>query len=286
MIRWILWGKQIYDKFSRDEMTVYAAQASFFIIISAFPFIMLLMSLIQFIPSITKSDLLHVITTIVPSTMAMDSVIVTAVDNLYTNSPATVLSLTAIAAIWSASKGMLSIERGLNRVFGTTKKRNYIITRLICIGYTLVFMVICILTLLLLVLGSSIQAVLSRHFPFLAGITGMVISFRTLLLIILALSFAILYTYVPEKKQKFRRHLPGAILSTAGWMAFSFIFSIYFNNFSNFSLMYGSLTAIVLLMLWLYVCICILFLGAELNFFYSGDWLEYRKKDGFSYFNQ
>ena len=109
MIRWILWGKQIYDKFSRDEMTVYAAQASFFIIISAFPFIMLLMSLIQFIPSITKSDLLHVITTIVPSTMAMDSVIVTAVDNLYTNSPATVLSLTAIATIWSASKGKFSI---------------------------------------------------------------------------------------------------------------------------------------------------------------------------------
>lgn len=275
MIGLILRCKQIYDKFSRDEMTVYAAQASFFTIIAAFPFIMLLMAMIQLIPTITKSNLLQVVTNLVPANLK--SLVVNVIENIYTNSPATVLSVTAIAAIWSASRGMLSIERGLNRVFGQQKKRNYVITRLICAGYTVVFMAICILTLVLLVLGSSIQGFVENHFPVIAEITHYVISFRTVLLLILTVCFTCLYTYVPEKKQHFKKQLPGAIFSTLGWVAFSFAFSIYFNNFSNFSVMYGSLTAIVLLMLWLYVCICILFLGAEINYFYSGDWKEWKK---------
>ena len=275
MIGLILRGKQIYDKFSKDEMTVYAAQASFFTIIAAFPFIMLLMAMIQLIPTITKSNLLQVITSLVPANLK--SLVFGVVENIYTNSPATVLSVTAIAAIWSASRGMLSIERGLNRVFGKQKKRNYVVTRMICAGYTIIFMLICILTLVLLVLGSSIQGFVEHHFPVVAEITHYVISVRTVLLLILTIFFTFLYTYVPEKKQHFKKQLPGAIFSTLGWIAFSFAFSIYFNNFSNFSVMYGSLTAIVLLMLWLYVCICILFLGAEINYFYSGDWKEQKK---------
>ncbi|MDW2798911.1 YihY/virulence factor BrkB family protein [Clostridium boliviensis] len=269
MIRFLLRCKQIYDKYTKDEMTVYAAQASYFTIIAAFPFMMLLLAMIQFIPSITKANLLQLLVTVIPSTLEIDSVIVNVIEDLYTKSPAAILSVTAIAAIWSASKGMLSIERGLNRVFGQEKKRGYFMTRVVCAGYTVVFIIICTLTLVLLVLGSSIQAFMNRHFPILAEITQHVISFRTMLLFILTLCFAMLYTYVPEKKQHFTRQLPGAVFSTLGWIAFSFAFSIYFSNFSNYSVMYGSLTAIVLIMLWLYSCICILFFGAEINYYYS-----------------
>ncbi|WP_394522301.1 YihY/virulence factor BrkB family protein [Lacrimispora sp. JR3] len=269
MIRFLLRGKQIYDKYSKDEMTVYAAQASFFSIIAAFPFMMVLLALVQFIPPITKANLLQLVITIIPNTMEMNSVLVTVIDNLYTTTPAAVLSVSAVAAIWSSSRGMLSIERGLNRVFHQPKKRNYVMTRIICMGYTLVFLVICILTLVLLVLSGTIQSFLYRHFPVLGGITQYIITFRTLLIFILTFCFALLYTYVPIKKQQFSKQLPGAVFSTAGWISFSFIFSIYFNNFGNYSVMYGSLTAIVLLMLWLYTCICILFFGAEINDYYS-----------------
>lgn len=272
MIHLLLRCKQIYNKYTKDEMIVYAAQASFFSIIAAFPFIMLLLTMIQFIPSITKANLLQLMVTVIPSTLEIDSVIVTVIDDLYTNSPAAVLSVTAIAAVWSSSRGMLSIERGLNRVFGQEKKRGYFMTRLICVGYTVVFIIICLLTLVLLVLGSSIQSVLNHHFPLLAEITQYVITFRTMLLFILTICFAVLYTYVPEKKQQFCKQLPGSIFSTLGWIVFSSVFSIYFNNFSNYSVMYGSLTAIVLLMLWLYACICILFFGAEINYYYSENW--------------
>jgi membrane protein len=277
MIRFLLRCKQIYDKYSRDEMTVYAAQASFFTIIAAFPFMMLLLALIQLIPSITKANLLQLMVTIIPSTLEMNSLIVSVIDDLYTNSPVAVLSATAVAAIWSASKGMLSIERGLNRVFGQEKKRNYIVTRIICAVYTIIFMIICLLTLVLLVLGGTIQSFINHHFPLLAEITQYVLTFRTMLVFMLTICFAVLYTYVPEKKQHFLSQLPGAAFCTLGWIASSFAFSIYFNNFGNYSVMYGSLTAIVLLMLWIYACICILFYGAEINYYYSSNWREHMR---------
>lgn len=273
MIHFILRCKEIYDKYSKDEMTVYAAQASFFSIIAAFPFLMVLLALVQFIPPITKANLLQLVITIVPNTLEMNSVIVSVIDALYTSTPAAVLSASAVASIWSASRGMLSIEKGLNRVFGQPKKRSYLMTRIICSGYTVVFMIVCILSLVLLVLGNTIQNFLYRHFPVLGEFTQYIITFRSMLFIILTVCFALVYTYVPSKKQHFLRQLPGSVFSTLGWITFSFIFSIYFNNFSNFSVTYGGLTAIVLLMLWLYTCICILFFGAEINYFYS----EYRK---------
>ena len=74
-----------------------------------------------------------------------------------------------------------------------------------------------------------------------------------------------LYTWLPYERQDIRLQLPGALISTVGWIGCSYGFSIYFNYFGNYSYMYGSLTAVVILMLWLYACICILFFGAEIN---------------------
>lgn len=271
MLSLIIEGKRIFDKYSKDEVPVYAAQASFFIVISFFPFIMLLLTLLQFIPDISKSDLMSIMVSIVPD--MLDSLVVSIIDELYMKSPATIVSITAITALWSASRGMLSIERSLNRVNELTRKRNYILRRLICSGYTVVFVITCIASLLLLVLGNSFQRLLLRVFPVIGEIVGYIVSFRSLFaLILLIAAFAALYSYLPSTKQKLREQIPGAVFSAVGWLLFSFLFSVYFDHFSNYSYMYGSLTAIVLLMLWLYICICILLIGAEINFHYNHNY--------------
>lgn len=268
MISFIISCKQIYDKFVKDEVTVYAAQASFFTVISAFPFIMLLLAVIQLVPAVNKSDLMILLVSIMPD--ILDSLILNIIDDVYTGSAATILSIAAVAALWSASKGMLGISRGLNRIFESTERRNYFIDRTICAGYTIVFIFMCIISLLLLVFGSTIQHFILWLFPFLSTVTKYIINLRTLFaLAIFVSAFTMLYTYVPKKKQTIKQQLPGAVFSTICWIAFSFVFSIYFNNFHRFSYMYGSLTAVVLLMLWLYICICILFLGAEINYHLS-----------------
>lgn len=264
MINFIIECKKIWDKYVMDEIPVYAAQASFFIVLAFFPFIMLLLTLIQFIPAINKSDLQSFLVAIMPD--MLDSLMIGIVDDLYIKSPGTILSVTAILALWSAARGMMGIERGLNRIYASLEKRNYVVRRLICAGYTVIFMAICIISLVLLVFGTSIQSLLARTFPLIYNLANHIISFRSLLAMILfLLCFIGLYTIVPKKKQDPWQQVPGALFSTIGWMLFSYAFSIYFTYFSNFSYMYGSLTAIVLLMLWLYFCICILFVGAEIN---------------------
>ena len=264
MIQLIKGAYQIWNKYVEDEITVYAAQASFYIVLAFFPFLMLLLTLIQFIPSVSKADLLVILIRLMPD--MLDSLMVVIVNDLDTKSPGTILSITALLALWSASKGMMSIERGINRIYGTLEKRHYLARRLICALYTLAFMVVCVVSLVLLVFGTTLQSLFLRLLPVVAEFVESIISIRTLLaLTLFLLCFVGLYTILPKKKQNPWNQIPGAAFTTIGWIAFSYLFSIYFNHFSSFSYMYGSLTAMVLLMLWLYFCICILFIGAEIN---------------------
>ena len=266
MIALIVHAKEIFDKYKKDEVTVYAAQSSFFIIIAFFPFIMLLLTLIQLIPAIQKSDVMELMVTIMPD--MLDALVVGIIDDLYTKSPATIISLSAIAALWSASRGTLGIERGLNRVYESPMKRGYLVRRLISSGYTLLFIAACIGSLFLLVLGSSIYSFVVKWFPMLADFAELIYSLRSFaVLFILIIVFSGLYKWLPQKHHTLKSQMPGALFATLGWIVFSALFSIYFNNFSNYSYMYGSLTAVVVLMLWLYICICILFIGAEINYF-------------------
>lgn len=258
--------KQVYDKYAEDEMTVYAAQVSFFIILSVVPFIMLLLTAVQMIPSISNAQFMELIVGLVP--VDYKSLAFRVVNDLSLKSPATMISVTAITALWSAGRGMFSVARGLNRVHGHGEKRWYVVGRLICSGYTIVFILVCILSLGLLVFGNMIQAFMVNRFPIVADVVTHIINFRALwALMILIMFFLGIYTFVPDKKLKLQDQIPGAVFSTVGWMAFSFAFSLYFNHIGgrNYSYMYGSLTAIVLLLLWLYMCMCILFFGAEIN---------------------
>lgn len=265
MIRLVLNGMKLWDKYVKDEMTVYAAQASFFIVLAFFPFIMLLMTLVQFIPAINKSDVLSILVRIMPD--MLDALVVGIVDDLYIKSPATILSITGLLALWSAARGMMSIERGLNRILGETRRRNYVVSRVICAFYTLIFMIACIVSIVLLIFGNTLQLLILKWLPMFRSFTENVISLRTVFAIVLFLfAFCGLYTILPNRKQNPGHQIPGAAFTAVCWLLFSYAFSVYFSHFSSFSYMYGSLTAIMLLMLWLYFCICILFLGAEINY--------------------
>ena len=259
MVRLILIGKRIYDKFSEDEMTVYAAQVSFFVILSFVPFLMLLLTAVQMIPGISKADFLEIAMDIVPADYK--SLAFRVVNDLMLKSPATMISATAVTALWSAGRGMFSVARGLNRVNGRGRRHWYVFNRLICCGYTILFIAVCLMSMGLLVFGRTLQNFIQSHFPLIAPFTGYVIQLRQLWGAAL----------VPDQKESVKVALPGAVFSTTGWMLFSLAFSLYFNftGGKNYSYMYGSLAAIALSFLWLYICMCILFMGAELNWFWD-----------------
>lgn len=260
-------ANQFLYKMKHDFVNAFAAQSALFILISVFPIIMTLLNLIQFLP-VTKSDFLRFVVEVIPDNFT--SLAINIIEDLYQKSSGTLLSLSALITIWSASRGTMAVIHGLNSVYDIEENRNYLVLRIVSCFYTITFVMIILFTLMLLVFGNSIYSVIASRFPILHALAATFISLRTLLaLALLMCFFSFIYTVMPSRKTNFVKQLPGALFASAGWMIFSFVFSVYVDNFSNYSYMYGSLAGIVILMLWLYFCMYILFLGGEINAFFE-----------------
>ncbi len=255
-------------KIDDDHVAAFSAQAAFFIIISFFPFIMLLLSIIRFFP-IEESSMLRLFTEIFPT--AIHSLIISIITEIYDSAASkTIISVTVITTLWSAGKGFLAIMRGLNSVYEINETRNGLLLRAIAALYTLIFAVMVLITMTLFVFGNRLYFWIERKLPIFVDTALVIISLRTIVgLIALIIFFLIIYTVIPNRKTKLMSQLPGAMLCAGGWMGFSYAFSFYIDNYSNYAFTYGSLTAIVLFMLWLYFCMYILFLGAEFNLLFE-----------------
>lgn len=255
--------QKFLDKLKKDSVSAYAAQAAFFIILSVFPFFMFLLALIQYLP-LTEQDLITMITTYIPD--AFSPYLTNIISEIYTSSSTTLLSLTAVTALWGASKAFFALISGLNSVYGIPENRNYLVLRLFATIYTVIFAFLLIATLALLAFGNRIALTIERMIPALSDLALLVISIRaTVAMCILVLFFLFLFTFIPNRKSKIFAELPGAIATAAGWIGFSYLYSFYIDHMSNFTNTYGSLTAIVLLMLWLYACMYMMLIGGEIN---------------------
>lgn len=260
---WRLIGtvKMFLDKCKRDNINAFAAQSAFFIILSAIPFLMLFSSLLQYTP-VTEGVLMNIINHTLPTYVA--PFFVSIVEEVY-NKSIGIVSVAAVVAIWSAAKGFQYIANGLNVINGLEETRNWFVLRFWAIIYTIIFVIAVVITLVLLVFGKSLKMVILQYVPILAGATEMVLRLRGLIMLgILILFFAVLFQMIPNRKASFRLQLPGAVLCAVAWYVFSFGLSIYVGYFHGFS-MYGSLTTIVLIMLWLYFCMYIMMICAEVN---------------------
>lgn len=253
-----------FRKIRDDHVSAFSAQGAFFIIISFFPFIMFLLSIVPFF-SVEESMILNLVTQIFPN--AFNSLIVLVVTEVYhrTNS-GTMISITAVTALWSASKGFLAIMKGLNSVYEIQETRRSIFLRIISTIYTLVFAIMLIASIILFIFGNKLYLWIEMRIPVLQDLALLIISLRTIVgLITLLIFFLLIYIAIPNRKTKISNELPGALICAAGWMGFSYAFSYYIDHYSNYTSMYGSLTTIVLFMLWMYFCMYILFIGAEIN---------------------
>lgn len=263
MRKLIIWVTYFTNRMSSANATPYAAYATLFIIISIFPFTMLLLSTLSFLP-ITEVSLLNMISKVVPATLY--SLAKSIINDLYVKSSGTVLSLSAVTAFWSASSGVYGLFNGLNAVYGVKDRRMWIHRRFICIFYTIIFLFIIVGALFLLVFGNSLQLYLIKLLPFMAKFDWMLSMIRNLLMLaIMVIFFTLMYYTFPDLNSDFVEHIPGAVFASLGWILFSYVFSIYINNFGNYSYMYGSLTSIVLAMLWLFICMHIIFIGGMIN---------------------
>lgn len=259
----ILWCWKFSRRASRDRVDAYAAQSAFFIIMGFIPFLMMLLSMLQYTP-LTSAQVMEMMMDFMPESFR--GYLQGIVSELFTRSTA-ILSGTAIAAVWAAGRAVLAMTKGLNSVYHIDETRNYFYMRMRSAFYIVFFMIALILAMVLLVFGNKIQEALLSNVPFLQQFSGFIISVRTVVtLVILALLFLGMYVLLPNRRHvQILSQLPGAIVTAFTWSIFSYGFSIYFEMVGQMSRIYGSLTTVIMIMLWLYFCMWLLFIGAEIN---------------------
>ena len=247
----------------KDNIGAFSAQSAFFMTISFIPLIMLFLSLLKFIP-IPVDLIIQGAVSVFPG--GAKELVSSFINETFEKSDAAVISITAVSTLWAASIGVFSLIKGLNKVYHTDETRNYFVVRVMSMFYTLIFLIILVLCLLLFVFGNTITEAIEKLLPHGFGEAALILSGRFLVgTIVLGVLFLLIYTIVPNRKTKFLTQIPGAIVSALGWLAFSWVFSFYYENMADYSYLYGSLSVMVFFMLWLFICIYILFIGAEIN---------------------
>ncbi|WP_304975609.1 YihY/virulence factor BrkB family protein [uncultured Acetatifactor sp.] len=265
------------NKMKKQNISTFAASTAFFFFLSIVPMLIMICTIIPYTP-LTEENLVEAVTDLTPD--QVDGLAESLISDIYDKS-AGVLSVALIATIWSASKGVMALMRGLNAINGVEEKivainqvlleekRNYFVVRVIASFYTVVMLIVVILSLFLMVFGDQLVTLTLHRFPQLQQLVSFIMNFRFIFVwAVLSVLFAAVYAYVPDKKLEFREQIPGAVFSAVVWSVFSWAFS-YYVTYGNTYGIYGSLSIIIIVLLWMYFCMYIIMIGAYLNRYFQ-----------------
>lgn len=243
------------------NISAHASGTAFFIFLSLIPMIMILCGLIPY-PILGQSNAVNISQAVIPEKVY---IFLLGIASNYQGKSITLLSASALVAVWSASKGVLAMIRGLNHVYNIEESRNYIMLRLKAFFYTIFLLAAILLSIGVIGMGNQLIDLFCRlgedYFPiwkWLRLIRHIIVAFM------IAVVFCAMYCFLPNNHFTWREQYPGAVFTAVFWTIYSFLFSIYIDYMGGFS-MYGSLTTVVIVMIWLYFCMYIFFCGALLN---------------------
>lgn len=249
--------KKLFYNMKEDYISEVSAQCSYYTILSFIPFIILVITLIQY-TKIEPKTLFDFISKIVPDNM--NEIVLNIVQEVYSKSIGTI-SISIIFTIWSAGQGLFALTKGMQNIYKTDndKKPSYLYIRIKSILETIVFILLIVVGLIFLIFGNNLNNKL-KAYTIVATIWAKLI-FTVATFII----FLLIYRFMPKHKVTIKSQIFGAIFSAISLNIVSFIFSKYLYIFKDFSITYGSLTTLMLIMMWTYLCFYIIFIGAELN---------------------
>lgn len=258
------WIKALIRNMNDDHVSEFTAECSYYTILSFIPFVILLITLVQF-TNISQQTLFEMFSKIIPA--SMNDIVIGIVQEVYSKSIGTI-SISIIFTLWSAGRGLYALTKGMQSVYKIDGDKNtsYLYLRIRAIIETVIFIILIATGLTLLVFGSSLISVIQSHFGALKDFT--IISGVLTEIAFLSITFLVflfLYKFMPKHKSTFKSQIPGAFLGAIALNIVSFVFSQYLNIFKGFSITYGSLTTLMLIMMWTYACFYIAFLGAEIN---------------------
>ncbi|MBV7506366.1 YihY/virulence factor BrkB family protein [Bacillus sp. sid0103] len=257
----------LWHRIDEDDLPGLSAQLAYYFLLSLFPLLIVLFTLLPYFP-IPHQDMLGVVRDFAP-TEAMD-LIEKNVHDIMNHRNGSLLSFGIIGTIWSSSNGINAIVKAFNKAYNVKESRSFIVSRGMAILLTFGMILVLILAIILPVFGREIGLFLFSQLGYTTEFIRLWDTLSWLVsAIILFLIFTGLYWIAPNVKLKCRSAFPGAAFATIGWIVSSIGLSFYVGNISNYSLAYGSIGAIIVLMIWLYISAFIIILGGEINAFYS-----------------
>ncbi|MGV1066596.1 YihY/virulence factor BrkB family protein [Clostridium perfringens] len=250
-------------KIGDDDIFALGAQLAYYMVLSFIPFLMFLMTLVGF-SRLNSDAVLNLLSNVMPTEAfnLIQSTVIEIVDREQTG----LLWISIALAIWVSSSGFKAVIKGLNKAYGVKETRSYIKLKLISMIYTILLALIVIATLFLFVFGDVIGDFFIKvleHPEFIYYIWNMLR--YVVVILIMILFFMFLYNATPCVRLGWLEVIPGAVITTLGWISISYIFAYYVNNFSNYSRLYGSLGAVFMFMTWMFITSMILILGGEIN---------------------
>ena len=202
------------SQMKKQNISAYASSTAFFLFLSVIPMLMVVCAVIPYTP-VTEQNLITALTDVTPD--IADAMVESLVVDVYESSVG-ILPVALIAMVWSAAKGVMALMRGLNAVNGVDEKRNYFVIRFIASFYTLIMLVVLILSLFFMVFGNQLVDIALHRIPQLQMFVSLLMNFRFLFVwAVLILLFGLIYTYIPDTKLKFTEQVPGACFAAVVW---------------------------------------------------------------------
>ena len=254
--------KAFNKRMSEDHMGAYAATCAYFIILSFVPFVLIFIALSRR-ADLDSTALMNAIIQVVPS--GLKSYIQTIISEVY-RKPFSTLPISFVIVVWSAAKAFHALTNGLNVISKVHETRGWFYTRFRSMVIVLLLLASLLGIMHILVYWREVMSFLQESVPSLAPVMSFLVEFRTLVgYAFLLIVFLCVYKFLPNHTYTFRSQLPGALVVTTVWTFFSYLLTVYYEHSASFLQTYGSLTGIVLAMIWLYFCMYFVLVGAEMN---------------------
>lgn len=250
-----------------DNISAYAASMAFFFVLSIVPILLIICQILSHIP--VSEQMLHAV--IAEYTPGFIDSTLNAVWQQVDDQYMSILPIAIVVLLWSAGKAVWGMMMGLNTCYKVVETRNIILVRLWASFYSLVMLTVLIASISMIIISEKMVAMINRFIPGISAWFYYFDNFRFLLIWALAvICLSLLYKVIPNIRLRFKYQLPGAVIAATGWAVFSWGFSIYVDNFSAFSF-YGSLSTLFFILMWMYICMYLLLIGAYINRFFNSE---------------
>ena len=261
-------AKRVWAEIQEDDVFGRAAQLSYYFLLALFPLLIFLTSVIGIAlgtGTALRQNLFSYLAQVMPPS-AFQLIEATMVE-ISKGSSGGKLSFGLLAALWAASNGMGAISEALNVAYDVKESRPWWKHRLGAIGLTVALSILIISALLLVLYGGRIVEALAASYGFSeVFVTTWKIAQWPIVLAFMLMAFALIYYFAPDlREQKWAWITPGAVVGVALWLIASFALRTYLHFFDSYSATYGSLGAVIILMLWLYLTGLAVLIGGELN---------------------